>query len=266
MIPELVHSLFKQIQFQRDETPNESTRYYDQEACDELRKNALPALKSFFLSKLFEDDEEFNRVLYLVQLVKKGWMFGSISNAEYSKFIDMIKRPHFISLFPYVMGCFRLSQMMEVPQIGFSDVRDLMKLALTQCSECFDLLVPSRLLTLSQTYYRVNENGSKECLLDFMKNQRIFMKKEFWECYLLWSALSSMKDEDINQNRGVDVNIRNNLDEKVGSVFLSIVFEMANTGVDKNTAKQVIMGYADRFHLSEKNRTLVTGFFEEYKV
>ena len=223
----------------------------------------MPVLRSYYLSRLFEGEKSFSQVIYLIEIIKKGWMFGTISNTEFSKYIDLMKDQSFRSLFPHIMGCFRLSQMFEVSPDGFKQIADLISVVLNQCVISCDLIVPSKLLTLSQTYYRLKDGGEKEYLLDHLKKLRIFMMREFWECYLVWTALNSVQDN----NRGVNSEtLRSNLDEKIGSVFLSVIFEMTNAGVEKQMVKDIILSYSDRFRLSEKNRQQVALFLTQYNV
>lgn len=236
----------------------------DLQACTESKNLFMSVMRSKnYLSKPFEGEASFKQAIFLVEIVKKGWMFGTISITEFSKYIDLMKDQSFRSLFPHIMGCFRLSQMFEVSADGFKQIADLISVVLNQCITSSDLIVPSRLLTLSQTYYRLKDNGEKEYLLDHLKKQRIFMMREFWECYLVWSALSSVQDNSQGINSAT---LRNNLDEKIGSVFLSVIFEMTNTGVEKQMVKDIITSYSDRFKLSEKNRQQVTIFLAQYNV
>jgi hypothetical protein len=223
----------------------------------------MPVIRTSNLSKLFDDEVSFGQAIFLIEIGKKGWMFGTISISEFSKYIDLMKNQSFRSLFPHIMGCFRLSQMFEVSADGFKQIADLISVVLNQCVASCDLVVPSKLLTLSQTYFRQKETGEKEYLLDHLKKQRIFMMREFWECYLVWSALNSVQEN----SRGVNsATLRNNLDEKIGSVFLSVIFEMTETGVEKQMVKDLILSYSDRFRLSEKNRQQVALFLAQYNV
>lgn len=225
-------------------------------------------IKDLSCYRAFSDEASLSNIAFMIEAVKKAWYYGQVLNSEFSRFITIIKSTCFLRLFPYILACFRLmnvdnKEMMSVE--GFKPLAELCTVALNQSSIQCEVFVPTELLTLAETYYAVPEQGLKVYILDYLRSNKIFSQKEFWETYLLWSINRNAKDSHHFERTSVDLlTLKKTAVDTVGSVFRSTILTMARAGLDRLVAQDIILSMLDKFRLDESNRSLAVAFLQNY--
>jgi len=287
-LPELVFELFNQVRVEVDETsclkksPTliiTSTKQHMRELKNIIVKADIKDLSetvnkysswinSLSCFKAFADEASLSNVAFMIETVKKAWYFGQVLNSEFSKFITIIKTTCFLKVFPYILACFRLMDVNYKEMIsveGFKPLAELFTVALNQSAIQCEVFVPTELLTLAETYYAMPEQNMKVYILDYIRKNKIFSQKEFWETYLLWSINRNAKTIQHFARTSVDQNsLKKSAIDTVGSVFRSTILTMARAGLEKAVAQDIILGMIDKFKLDEGNRSLAICFLQNY--
>lgn len=218
--------------------------------------------------KAFADEASLANVAFMIEAVKKAWYYGQVLNSEFSRFITIIKSTCFLRLFPYILACFRLMNVNHKEKMsveGFKPLAELCTVALNQSSVQCEVFVPTELLTLAETYYAMPKPDLKVYILDYIRKNKIFSQKEFWETYLLWSINRNAKNQQHFERTSVDQNtLKRSAVDTVGSVFRSTILTMARAGLDRIVAQDIILSMLDKFKLDESNRTLAIAFMQNY--
>lgn len=236
------------------------------QACSESVAKHASWIKDSPTGKLFLEESTLNIVYFMVEIVKKAWYFGQVPNNEFIKLLSIIKTPAFMSLMPIILGCYRLINELEIPESSFLAISEIITSVLNQAANQYDLAIPSRLLTTGETYYCVRSGGKKEYLMRVIRENKIFSYKDFWNNYLIYSIIMNSKDQSFLDRRSIDLSmLRKSAQDSVTNTFLTVIFEMANAGVDKNTVKEVILIQLEKFRLSEKNAQQVIAFLNDCK-
>lgn len=219
-------------------------------------------------AKVFIDENAISMLVYMIEIVKKAWYFGQVSNSEFSKFVSVIRNTPYLRIFPYILGCFRLLNVENSEEIspeGYNPLVELCTVVLNQSSIQCDVFVPTEMLTYAETYY-VSNKSSRVYILDKLKTNKIFSQREFWECYLLWSVNRNSKGNDHFSRKTVDMNtLKKIAQDCVGSVVRSSILTMSRAGLDKGIAHDIITSMIDKFKLDEQNRALAFAFLKEYQ-
>lgn len=227
-------------------------------------------IKHLISSKAFADDAGLANIAFMIEVVKKAWYYGQVLNSEFSKFITIIKSTHFLRLFPYILACFRLMNVDNKEMIasdGFKPLAELCTVALNQSAIQCEVFVPTELLTLAETYYAMPEVDQKVYILDYIRTNKIFLQKEFWETYLLWSVLRKAKTQQHFERRSVNLNtLKQSAIDTVGSVFRCAILTMARAGLEKSAAEDIVMSMIDKFKLDHGNRSLALAFLDNYSL
>lgn len=224
-------------------------------------------IKALSSAKAFTDEASICNIALMIELVKKAWYFGQVLDSEFSKFITAIKMPHFLRLFPYILACFRLENKEMMCTTGFKPLAELCTVVLNQSALQCDIFVPTELLTLAETYYAMPEPPMKIFILDYIRSNKIFFSREFWECYLLWSINRKAKTQDHFERTSVDIfSLRRTAIDTVGAEFRSAILTMSRAGVNKATAQDIVLGMMDKFKLDESNKSLAVAFLQNYSI
>lgn len=236
----------------------------DESKVADLILTVLPWIKESPLSRVFTEDNAVSTIIFLIETIKKAWQFGKVESSEFSRFINLLKNPHILSIIPFILGCYRLNQQMEIAAGGFSQMADICTLVMNQATNNYDVYVPSRMMLMAETYYRVTPDGSHEYIIEQLKKAPIFRSTGFWEAYLLWSVQRTQKDQSHFERESVDAfSLRHNAQEGVSTVFLTLIYEMKTAGVDSKTAKSIISTYMDRLRFNEKTKARITSFLND---
>lgn len=222
-------------------------------------------IKALSSSKAFADEVSISNIALMIEIVKKAWYFGQVLDSEFSKFITIIKTPHFLRLFPYILACFRLENKEMMCSAGFKPLAELCTVVLNQSSQQCDIFVPTELLTLAETYYAMPEPSMKVFILDYIRSNKIFSSKDFWECYLLWSINRKAKTQQHFERTSVDIfSLRKSAIDTVGAEFRSAILTMARAGLDKSVSQDIVLNMLDKFKLDESNKSLAIAFLQNY--
>lgn len=221
--------------------------------------------KLLSIAKVFSDEISVSSLIYMIEIVKKAWFFGQVSNSEFSKFVGVIKNLPFLRIFPYVIGCFRLTNLEEIAPEGYNPLVELCTVVLNQAAAQCDVFVPTEMLTYAETYF-VSAKQGRVYILDKLKHNKIFSQREFWECHLLWAVNRQSKGSDHFTRKSVGLGtLKQIAQDCVGSVVRSTILTMARAGLDKSIAQDIIYSMIDKFKLDEQNRTLALAFLKEYQ-
>lgn len=221
--------------------------------------------KLLSIAKVFSDEISVSSLIYMIEIVKKAWFFGQVSNSEFSKFVGVIKNLPFLRIFPYVIGCFRLMNLEEIAPEGYNPLVELCTVVLNQAAAQCDVFVPTEMLTYAETYF-VSAKQGRVYILDKLKHNKIFSQREFWECHLLWAVNRQSKGSDHFTRKSVGLGtLKQIAQDCVGSVVRSTILTMARAGLDKSIAQDIIYSMIDKFKLDEQNRTLALAFLKEYQ-
>ncbi len=283
-IPEVILEIFNEIEIlpinneiengsiSTDSTAGGSPKYketkipqvivhVDEAKIQKIVTNTLPSIKDSHLNKVFTEDQALSNLIFIIEVVKKAWKLGAVQQSEFVRFIDLMKENRLFTVIPFIFGCYRLRKEMEIPNEGFSQIVELCFIIIHQASSIYDVFVPSRLMTLAETYYRVKPDCTQEYIFERLKKAPIFKSLGFWEAYLLWSIQRSQKDYSHYKKDNVDIySIRENAQESVATVFLTVIYEMCTAGLDGRHARSIITLYVEKFKLNEKNKTNIINF------
>ena len=225
--------------------------------------------KKLSTCKVFTDETSLGLLGYMVEVVKKAWYFGQVSNFEFDKFVSVIKHIHYLRIFPYILACFRLLNIERNEEIsleGYNPLVELCTVALNQSSQQCDIFVPSEMLTLAETYYVVPNPQVRIYILDKLKTNKIFSQKEFWECYLIWMVNKNSKGIEHFYRKSVNMTtLKQIAQDCVGSVVRSAILTMSRAGLDKSVANEIITSMIDKFKLDEQNKGFAFAFLKEYQ-
>lgn len=284
-LPEIVFEIFKNVKVEVDPTsclrgspaqfiqsskehPSDIVSLqvtYDLEYCSSYVKQFTSTTKLLNTGKVFADEHSIASFIYMIEVVKKAWFFGQVSNSEFTKFLGLIKNLHFLRIFPYVIGCFRLMNIEEITREGYNPLVELCTVVLNQALLQCDVAVPTEMLIYAETYF-VSTKNTKVYILDKLKTNKIFTLKEFWECHLLWLVNKKVQSSDHSSRKSIDLRTiieisRNNVASEIRSTILT----MARAGLDKSIAQDIIHSMLDKFKLDQKNREIALDFLKVYQ-
>lgn len=218
-------------------------------------------------AKVFVDEASVGALVYMIEIVKKAWFFGQVSNAEFSRFVTMVKNTPYLRIFPYILGCFRLIDVVEIPTEGYNPFVELCTVVLNQANTQCDVFVPTEMLTYAETYYVAcpQAKQGKLYIMDKLKTNKIFALPSFWECHLLWSINRKSKGKEHFKRTDVDkATLRQSAMDSVGSVVRSVILTMSQAGLEKPIAEDIIHSMLDKLRLNEQNKSLAVAFLKEY--
>lgn len=244
------------------------TGIIDQQGCEQAIKAADEWLHKSTSGKVLLEEGGLASLTFLVELIKSAWEFGQAKNSSFNKFIYLMKQKPYLHLFMYTIACFRLTKRFEIPEQGFKSLVEYCTVVLNQGVLLCDMWVAAKILCAGEMYYRVKTTSTdqKEYLFDELKKNRVFQARDFWENYLIWSVINNAKDSSHFTRSNVDqASLRRTALDAVGSVFLSIIFEMNNANLDKTIAREFMLSNMDRFKLDEKNRAQILAFYNSSK-
>lgn len=217
-------------------------------------------------AKVFADESTLGSLVYMIEIVKKAWFFGQVSNSEFSRFVAVVRSLPYLRIFPYVLGCFRLLNVEEIAPEGYNPLVELCTVVLNQAIQQCDVFVPTEMLTYAETYFVAGTKQGRVYILDKLKTNKIFSLRDFWECHLLWSVMRQAKGSDHFSRKSVDIfTLKQIAQDCVGSVVRSAILTMARAGLEKATAQDIILSTLDKFKLDEQNRALALAFLKEYQ-
>ena len=218
-------------------------------------------------AKVFLDEAAVGSLVYMIEIIKKAWYFGQVSNSEFSRFVTMVKNTPYLRIFPYILGCFRLINVVEIAPEGYNPFVELCTVVLNQANTQCDVFLPTEMLTYGETYY-VSCSKAKQgklYIMDKLKTNKIFSQQSFWECHLLWSIKHKCKGKEHFKRTDVDkATLRQSAMDSVGSVVRTVILTMSQAGVDKAIAEEIVHSMLDKLRLNEQNRSLAMAFLKEY--
>lgn len=238
---------------------------YDVSKCYNYVKQFHWITKHCNIFRAFNEESSVSTLCFMIEIVKKAWFFGQINNSEFSRFVGVLKNLHYLRVFPYIIGCFRLKNLEEITPEGYNPLVELCTVVLNQAALQCDVFVPTEMLTYAETYFVATKQG-RVYLLDKLKTSKIFSQKDFWECHLLYSVNRQAKGQDHFTRKSVGLGtLKQIAQDSVGSVIRSAILTMARAGLDKHIAQDIILSTIDKFKLDDQNRSLALAFLKEYQ-
>jgi len=218
------------------------------------------------MHKLLSEETGQRNILFLIEVVKKAWYFGQVLNGEFSKMINILKIPGYLTFAPFILGCFRLNQELEIPEPNFNTVAEVCTIMLNISAQKYDLYVPAKLNVLGETYHKVSFTGQKEYIQSRLQCNAIFSSKSFWTNYLLYTVLVECQEDFSANKQGVPTEVmQESARTKVGNIFLNFTLELCNARVPKATSEEILKNYMERFRLNDKQKQQVLSFLADFK-
>lgn len=228
-------------------------------------KSSESWIKESTFGKILLDSGGVSNLIFLIEIVKSAWEQGQAKNSDFNKLLALSKIRPWLHIFMHILGCFRLSKQFEMPETSYKPLSEYLTLILSQGASLCDLPVLSTVLALGETYY-CTRGGDKVYLIEEMKKNRIFSLREFWESYLMWSAIRGAKDSSHFAKSNIDMSaLKKSAMDTISSVFLTVSYEMLQAGIDKTTCREIVSAGMDRFKLDEESKSQTISFINSHK-
>ena len=191
----------------------------------------------YSLTFLSKDSAE--NLTSVIRIINRAWQHGDVSIEEFSTFINLIKSPHYLQIMPNILGCYRLHKKMQIMLSDcFTQVVELYMIVINQATNNYDISIPSKLTIQAQTYHKLNPDGSKEYLFDRLKRANIFKMSQYWEAYLLQQIGQGVSQLQLETGNTVEAaSRRQNMQESIVMIFMTIILEMIQTKFEAKVAK-----------------------------
>lgn len=116
----------------------------------------------------------------------------SITNDEVKELFNLLKQRHNRMIFLRKFNNFRKYGKLEIPEREFNIICDIFNAIVKDIKDDKILEAQLAIVILSETYYKL-ENGKKQYILKYVKNNKLFHDKEFWNDFINKSILKEVQ-------------------------------------------------------------------------
>ncbi|MCQ2817855.1 MAG: hypothetical protein MJ252_11375 [archaeon] len=238
----------------------------------------------YIVEKLFKSIHKGLDDLYDVELEKKKFTLhnlskkfltkekSSLSEAELVEFKEFLKNRELRKFFLQNLNLLRSKGIFLMQKDNFEIIGCFLNMILSYLDkDNLDFYCARGLIILSQTFYCMEEGSKKKLYLqEYIKENKLFKEKAFWENFIVASVEDGLKNNPLTKNRKFsdfegdsEADLKetaenvNNLSNIAFGQLISISDNMKEFGLSNEEIKAIQEPFMDKYKISKENKEAI---------